>query len=282
MAEKKVWLITGCDSGMGKAIAETVLEHGDKVIVTARDAANVAALCEQFPTTAFPFELDVTKPDDIRHVVAQAESAAGPIDVLVNNAGHGLLGAVEETSPQEYRPMFEVNFFGLVETTRAVLPGMRQRRRGHIFCTSSSGGYASSPGSALYGASKFAAEGFAHGLAQEIATFGIKVTIIEPGSFRTQFAGSSMRKTKQSIDEYKNTPAAAMLERMAQRDGKQPNDPKRLAKVLMKIVAEPAPPLRLPLGEDSIDRLEKKAADTAAEFRKWRSLALSVAFDVKQ
>jgi len=279
MNTRKVWFITGCDSGMGKAVAETVLEHGDRVIVTARDPNNVAELAQRFPETASIYALDITQAAQVREVVANAERTAGAIDVLMNNAGYGLLGPAEATSPDEYRPLFEVNFFGMAEVTRAVLPGMRKRRKGHIINTSSSGGYAASPGFAFYAASKFAVEGFSDALAQELAAFGIKVTILEPGSFRTGFAGANLKKPKLQIEDYAQTAVSLTTTRMAQRDGTQPNDPKRLAQVLIRITDDPSPPLRLPLGEDSIDRLEKKVAATAAEFQQWKAVALSVAFD---
>ena len=276
MTTRKTWFITGCDSGMGKAIAETVLEHDDRVVVTVLDRNNVADLAQRFPNTAHVFQLNVTQPAQVREVVAGAEHAVGPIDVLVNNAGHGLLGAVEETAPEEYPEVFEINFFGLVEVTRAVLPGMRKRGRGHIINTSSSSGYSALPGSAFYGASKFAVEGFSESLAQEVAGFGLKVTILEPGSARTKFAGASMKRARLAMPEYQQGPVEAMRQRMAARDGTQPNDPKRVAKALIKVVQEPSPPLRLPLGEDAINHVEKKAAAAAAEFRQWRPLAVSV------
>ena len=277
MADKKNWFITGCDGGMGLAVAETVLEAGHTVFVTALDTTRVADLQRRFPHTAHIHTLDVTQPTQVREVVAAAECAGG-IDVLLNNAGYGVLGAAEETAPDEYRPMFEVNFFGMAEVTRAVLPGMRQRRRGHVFSTSSSGGYAASPGFAFYAASKFALEGFCDALAQEVAALGIRVTIVEPGSTRTNFAGSSMKKPKVQIEDYAQTAVKLTTSRMAARDGTQPGDPKKLARALMLLSTDANPPLRIPLGDDSIDRLLKKAEDQLAEFRRWESLSRSIAF----
>lgn len=279
MSDKKTWFITGCDTGMGHAIAEVVLEGGHTVVVTARDTANVADLQKRFPKTALVHQLDVTNPAQIQQVVAAAEAATGGIDVLLNNAGYGVLGAAEETSPDEYRPMFEVNFFGMAEVTRAVLPHMRQRRRGHIFATSSAGGYAASPGFAFYAASKFALEGFCDALAQEVAALGIKVTIVEPGSTRTNFAGSSMKKPKLQIDDYKDTAVSLTTSRMAARDGTQPGDPRKLAAALIKLTHEAKPPLRIPLGDDSIDRVLGKAKGQLAEFEQWDALCRSIAFD---
>lgn len=282
MANMKTWFITGCDSGMGHVFAETILQHGDKVVITARSKANIADLLNQYPDTAFGFELDVTNIANIREVVQAAEKATGGVEVLVNNAGYGVLGAAEETSPEEYRAMFEVNFFGLAEVTRAFLPFMRSRRKGHIFNTSSSGGYAASPGFAFYAASKYAVEGFSDALAQELDAFGIRVTILEPGSTRTNFAGSSLRKPANSIPAYSDTAVTLTTTRMAARDGTQPGDPKRIAKVLIRLASEAAPPMRIPLGADSIQRLEEKAAAVAAEFRKWKPVSLSIAFDAPE
>lgn len=277
MTDKKTWFVTGCDSGMGYSVAETALEAGHRVFVTVRDPASVAALREQFPETALVHRLDVTDARQIADVAALAEKAGG-VDVLLNNAGYGLMGAAEETTPDEYRPMFEVNFFGMAEVTRALLPGMRRQRRGHIFCTSSSGGYAASPGFAFYAASKFALEGFCDALAQEVAALGIRVTIVEPGSIRTRFAGAALKKPRQQIAEYQNTAIALTAARMAARDGAQPGDPKKVAQALMRLSDEPSPPLRIPLGDDSIDRLLKKAEDQLAEFQRWETLSRSVAF----
>lgn len=279
MSDKKTWFITGCDTGMGRAIAEVVLEAGHRVVVTARDAANVADLKQRFPQTACLYSLDVTNPVQVRDVVADAERQTGGIDVLLNNAGYGVLGAAEETAADEYRPMFEVNFFGMADVTRVVLPYMRQRRRGHIFNTSSAGGYAASPGFAFYAASKFAVEGFSDALAQEVGALGIKVTIVEPGSTRTQFAGASMKKPRLQIDDYKDTAVTLTTTRMAARDGAQPGDPRKLGQALIQLTGEARPPLRIALGDDSIDRLVKKAEEQLTEFRAWDSLSRSIAFD---
>jgi len=278
-AETKTWFITGCDSGMGYAVAQVMLERGDKVVLTARDVTNVQPLLEKFPTSARGFTLDVTDRVHVETVTEEAIGAFGGIDVLLNNAGFGVLGAAEETSAEEYRPMFEVNFFGLAEVTKALLPHMRERRKGHIFNTSSLGGYAASAGFAFYAASKFAVEGFSDALAQEVAPFGIRVVILEPGSFRTHFAGSSLRKPARRIEAYTATPVEVTQSRMAMRDGTQPNDPQRLGHVLHRLARMDALPLRLPLGEDALDRVRSKLEAGRAEFGAWRQVALSVSFD---
>ena len=282
ITKRKSWFITGCDSGMGYALAETLLAHGEKVVVTARRKANIVKLLTQYPVTAFGHALDVTQTSNIAQVVAEAEMQTGGIDVLVNNAGYGVLGAAEETSADEYRAMFDVNFFGLAEVTRAVLPFMRSRRNGHIFNTSSYGGYAASPGWTMYASSKFAVEGYSEGLSQEVAPLGIRVTILEPGSFRTNFAGASLLQTALQIGDYSNTPVASRRISVGASDGAQPNDPKRLALVLLRVASMPDAPLRLPLGADAIDRLRKKVVSVSAEFERWSPVAISVAYDAPE
>ncbi|MGE0383387.1 MAG: oxidoreductase [Gammaproteobacteria bacterium] len=282
MTDTRTWFITGCDKGMGHAFAERILERGDRVVATARDPANVADLVTKYHNRAHGYQLDVTNAGQIRSVVAAAEQATGGIDVLVNNAGYAVIGAAEETSPGEYRPMFEVNFFGLVEVTRALLPGMRARGRGHIFCTSSIGGFAASPGFGFYAASKFAVEGFAESLSLDVAALGIKVTILEPGSTRTDFAGGSLVRAATRIPDYERTAVVSTLDRMAARHGAQPNDPRRIADVLMTLARDPAPPLRIPLGQDGVDRFAAKLDALRKDFERWHDLSLSVAFDSGQ
>lgn len=278
MTIQRNWFITGCGGGIGRAMAEVALEEGHRVFVTAREPGSLEDLRSRFPATAHILRLDVTRPADVRDAVATAEGLGG-IDVLLNNAGYGLLGAVEEVAPDEYRPLFDVNFFGTVEVTRAVLPGMRKRRRGHIFAVSSSGGYAASPGFAFYAASKFALEGFCDALAQELASLSIRVTIVEPGSTRTGFAGESLRKPKLRIADYEETAVSQTIARMAARDGAQPGDPRKVARALLQLSECPDAPLRIPLGDDAIDRLLKKAQDQLSEFKRWETLSRSIAFD---
>jgi NAD(P)-dependent dehydrogenase (short-subunit alcohol dehydrogenase family) len=239
----------------------------------------VATLLEQYPHAAWAYDLDVTNPAQVRQVVADAEAATGGIDVLVNNAGYGLLGPVEATTPEEYRPLFEVNFFGAAEVTRAFLPFMRVRRRGYIINTSSIGGFAASPGFGFYAASKFALEGFSEALAQDVAAFGIKVTILEPGSTRTDFAGGSMARAAHYIADYDSSAVKLTLDRMGGRHGTQPGDPRRLAKVLLKLSRMAAPPLRLPAGQDAVDRMQQKLAATTVEAAQFRDLCVAIAFD---
>jgi NAD(P)-dependent dehydrogenase (short-subunit alcohol dehydrogenase family) len=276
---KKTWFITGCDSGMGHAVAKEVLSRGDAVILTARDVAHVQPLVAAYPDRTFAYQLDVTDHERITDVVAQAEKASGGIDVLLNNAGYGVLGPAEETLPHDYRPMFEVNFFGLVEVTRAVLPYMRTRGAGHIFNTSSLGGYAASAGFAFYAASKFAVEGFSDALKQEVASLGIEVMVLEPGSFRTLFAGASLRLTTHNIAAYAGTSIDTTRRRIEERNGNQPNDPVRLAQVLFRLARSRRLPLRLPLGADAVIRVRSRIAETITELDHWEPLAHTVAFD---
>jgi len=275
---RKTWFITGCDSGMGHAVAQYVLEQGDVVVITARDPANVQSLRQAHPQMAHVWQLDVTDHAQIAQVTQAALETTGGIDVLFNNAGYGVMGAMEETSAKEYRPMFEVNFFGLVEVTKHLLPHMRERGSGYIFNTSSLGGYAASAGFAFYAASKFAVEGFTDALAQEVGPFGVHAMILEPGSFRTQFSGASLRIPAQRIAVYDATPIRATQQRIHGRNGKQPNDPQKLAKVLFECSRMDKLPLRLQLGEDALQRVRTKVASVQAECDAWEATALSVAF----
>ena len=279
MGEQKTWFITGCDKGMGYVFAETLLAHGERVVVTARDLATIEPLLRRHPDTAFGYQLDVTSAPDIAAVAAAAERATGGIDVLVNNAGYGMLGPVEATAPEEYRPLFDVNFFGAAEVIRALLPAMRQRRRGYIINTTSIGGFAASPGFGFYAASKFALEGLSEALAQDVAAFGIRVTILEPGSTRTDFAGGSMARAGQQIADYDNSAVKLTLERMAARHGAQPGDPARIARILLKFSRMVDPPLRFTTGDDGLGRMRDKLRATSAEVERFAALSLSVGFD---
>lgn len=276
---KKTWFITGCDSGMGYAVAEVVLERGDQVVVTALNLDNVKEILAKFPDTTIGFQLNVTNPVQVNEVVNNAIKHFGKIDVLFNNAGYGIIGAAEESTEQEYRPMFEVNFFGLASVTKAIVPHMRKNKSGVIFNTSSLGGYAASPGFAFYAASKFAVEGFTDALAQELKAFGINVLLIEAGSFRTKFAGTSLKKQLNPILEYEDTVVGTTFARMRSRDGTQPNDPEKLGEVLFELSRKDEFPLRLPLGEDALKRVTEKAKSSLKEFETWKDVALSVGFD---
>lgn len=276
---QKTWFITGCDKGMGYAFAETILAAGDRVVVTARDKNNVTDLLDSYPDTALGYTLDVTNPQDIQRTVEETEKRTGGIDVLVNNAGYGLLGPVEATEPDEYRPLFEVNFFGAAEVIRAVLPYMRQRRSGYIISNTSIGGFAASPGFGFYAASKFALEGLSEAVALDTAVFGIRVTILEPGSTRTDFAGGSMTHSNRVIEEYAQSGVQTTLDRMKARIGTQPGDPRRLAKILFKFSRMEEPPLRFPTGDDGLSRMRQKLQATGADAEQYAELSLAVEFN---
>lgn len=276
---KKTWFITGCDSGMGQAVAEVLLSKGDNVIITALDLKNVQYLLNQYPENSIGYELNVTDKLKISYVVDEALKKFKKIDILFNNAGYGIMGAAEESLEEEYRPMFEVNFFGLAVVTKKIIAHMRLNRSGIVFNTSSLGGYAASPGFAFYAASKFAVEGFTDALAQEVKNFNIKVMLIEAGSFRTKFASSSLKLPSHPIEDYENTSVATTLARMKSRDGNQPNDPRKLGEALHYLSRCCELPLRMPFGEDALIRVVNKANESLSEFKKWESLSLSVGFD---
>lgn len=274
---KRTWLVTGCDKGMGYAIAQAALEHGHDVIATVLAPDGRCALSADYPDRLRSFHLDVTNRDAVWRLIEEVERTSSGIDVLVNNAGFGLVGAAEETVPEEYRKMFEVNFFGMAEMTRAVLAGMRNRRRGHIINISSLVGMVGASGFSFYSASKFAVEGFSEGLAKEVDPLGLKVTIIEPGGFRTDFAGGSLARAKTIIDDYSAT-SGATRDYLTARHGAQPGDPAKLGAVLCQLVDMEKPPLRLALGGDALQQVEQKAEFLSREINRWRDLSLSTSF----
>lgn len=274
---QRLWFITGCDKGLGYAIAEAALRKGDRVVATVFAADGKSALSEQFGARCLSRHLDVTDSKAVHEAVRQAEEEFGGIDVVVNNAGYGLVGAAEEIDAHEYRPMFEVNFFGLVEVTRAALAGMRSRRRGHIINLSSLAGFVGGPGFAFYSASKFAVEGFSESLAKEVGPLGIKVTMIEPGGFRSDFAGGSLARAQTMIDDYAAT-SGATRDYLSIRHGTQPGDPALLGNVLASIVDMADPPLRLPLGRDALGQVLDKANLVRGEIDRWSEISLSTDF----
>jgi NAD(P)-dependent dehydrogenase (short-subunit alcohol dehydrogenase family) len=240
-SDAPVWLITGCSRGFGRELTQAVLMRGYRAVVTARNRATIEEFAVRFPDACLAAELDVTNADQRKAVVTSAETRFGGVDVLVNNAGYGYLAAVEEGEDDEVRAMFEANFFGLAALIRAVLPGMRTRRRGHIVNVSSVGGLIGIPGVGYYNATKFALEGLSEALAAEVVPLGIRVTIVEPGPFRTDWAGASLRTSKDAIAAYEET--AGARRRMIQGySGKQPGDPVRGAEAIIKAVDAPEPP----------------------------------------
>jgi len=266
-----VWLITGCSTGFGRELSRVLLARGNSVVVTARNPATLDEFAAH--PNALVAALDVTVPRQIADVVAQAEKRFGRIDVLVNNAGYGYLSAIEEGEDDEVRAMFETNVFGLANMSRAVLPGMRARRHGHIVNISSVGGLIGFPGVGYYNATKFAVEGLSEALAKETAPLGIKVTIVEPGPFRTDWAGRSLKVPKNAIADYAKL-AGARREAVQRYSGTQQGDPLRAAEAIIRAVESAEPPLHLILGRPAYDLTAGKLKDFAAEMEKWREVSL--------
>jgi NAD(P)-dependent dehydrogenase (short-subunit alcohol dehydrogenase family) len=273
----RVWFITGASRGFGALIAEAALKAGDAVVATARDPSTVTKRLgahERLLAT----RLDVTKEAEAHEAAGQAVKKFGRIDILVNNAGYGLLGAIEEASAAETERLFGTNVFGLLAVTRAVLPHMRRQRSGHIINLSSVGGYTGYPGWGVYGATKFAVEGISEALAGEVAPLGIKVTVVEPGFFRTDFLDeTSLSRTSQQIADYADTVGKTRAHAADANHG-QRGDPRKLAQAFLALANAEKPPLRLPLGSDTVERIEAKNAYVANELAEWRKIATSTDF----
>lgn len=273
----KSWLITGCSSGFGAVLAEAALARGDRVLLTARDGSKLADIVGRYPQTARSSALDVTDSASIAAAVATAEQAFGQLDVFVNNAGFGVIGAVEEVSPQEYRRMFETNVFGLIEATRIALPALR-RSRGRFVNLSSGSGIATRAGFGLYSASKFAVEAVSEALAQEVKPFGIRVLIVEPGAFRTDFLGRSMTLAGTHLPIYDDT-AGGMRRFSESMSGKQPGDPAKGVQVVLAAVDDDSAPLRLPLGPDAHRNIQAKLDAVAADMAAWADRSTQTNFE---
>jgi NAD(P)-dependent dehydrogenase (short-subunit alcohol dehydrogenase family) len=275
---KKVWFITGASRGFGVDIARAALDRGDSVVATARNPQTVIDALGERPNL-LAVKLDVAVEADAAPAARKAIDTFGRIDVLVNNAGYGLLGAVEESSDAEVKAVFEVNVFGLLNVTRAVLPYMRAARKGHIMNISSIGGYAAYPGWGVYGSTKFAVEGLSEALSLELAPLGIYSTVVEPGFFRTDFLSpSSLSSTKDRIEDYAET-VGAMRTFAAGADHKQPGDSKKLATAILKLADAEKPPVRLPLGTDTVAKIRHKNADVNEELNRWLEVATSTDHD---
>jgi short-subunit dehydrogenase len=273
----RTWFITGASTGFGRLLAEEVLKSGGKVIATARNIDKVIDLEEKYPGQAKAFALDVTNYPQVISVVAQTTASYGPIDVLVNNAGYGLTGAIEEATEDEFMPMFNTNVFGLIHVTQAILPHLRSRRTGHILNLSSIGGLVSSPGMGFYNATKYAVEGISEALAGEVKPLGIHVTIVEPGPFRTDFLGRSGEHAANIIDDYDAT-AGNMRRYFGDQDGKQKGDPLRAVHAMMAVVESPNPPLRLLLGAAALQRLRAKLDSWQKEIAAWEPTTVGADF----
>jgi NAD(P)-dependent dehydrogenase (short-subunit alcohol dehydrogenase family) len=277
MTTAKVWFITGASTGFGRLLAEEVLKSGGRVIATARKPEQVADFSEKYPDTAVVFPLDVTQPEQIVSVAAKAIAAFDRIDVLVNNAGYGIAGGIEEATEAEFLPVFETNVLGLIRVTRAFLPQFRTQRAGHIINLSSIAGLVGSAGWGYYNTSKFAVEGFSEALAAEMAPLGVKVTIIEPGPFRTDFLGRSAALIEQSIPDYAES-VGKTREYYADMPGKQPGDPLKAVHAMMDVVESPNPPLHLLLGAMAYNRFKAKLDKLREEMTAYESVSLGADF----
>jgi NAD(P)-dependent dehydrogenase (short-subunit alcohol dehydrogenase family) len=273
----KVWFITGASTGFGRLLAEEVLKAGGKVVATARKLDKVADLEVQYPERAKALALDVADQMQVDAGVTQAIAKFGQVDVLVNNAGYGVAGAIEEVSEAEFMPMFETNVFGLLRVTRAFLPQFRKQRSGNILNLSSIGGVVAGPGIGFYNATKFAVEGLSESLAAELAPLGVHVTIIEPGPFRTDFLGRSGVLAETRIADYDNT-AGNMRKYFAENDGKQRGDPLRAVHAMMQVVESPNPPMRLLLGASALQRLRSKLSSWEKEIAAWEQVTVGADF----
>jgi NAD(P)-dependent dehydrogenase (short-subunit alcohol dehydrogenase family) len=271
----RVWFVTGSSAGLGRELCEELLRQGQMVVATARKIEAVEDLAS---VSCLPAELDVTKPNTIKHAVEQAMARYGRIDVLVNNAGYGEMGVIEEFTDERARKQFDTNVFGVLNVQREVLPIMRKQRSGHVLQLSSISGIASYPFVGMYCATKHALEAISEALAAEIESFGVKVTLVEPGRFRTEFAGRSLGLPEVVEGDYKEL----TLDRIARYeniDGKQPGDPLKAVKAMIKIVDSPNPPLRLLLGPDAYEWANEKIALLQRDFEAWKEVTLSTDYE---
>jgi len=273
----QVWFVTGASRGLGFAIAQAVLEKSDAVVAAARNASRAEQVLGP-SDRVFAVSVDVTDRASIQRAADTAVARFGKIDVIVNNAGYGLMGAVEELDAPELEDVFKTNFFGAREVICALLPTLRAQRAGWIVNISSVGGFTGTPGAGAYNASKFALEGLSEALAQELAPLGIRVLIVEPGYFRTDFLNDSMRTAKATIADYADT-AGSTIKTIAERNGKQPGDPRKAARAIIKAVESPHPPLRLVLGADAVERVTNKLAAVRQDLDDWREVSMGTDFD---
>jgi NADP-dependent 3-hydroxy acid dehydrogenase YdfG len=278
MSEKKVWFITGASSGFGRALTEEVLAQGFRVIATARRPEILQDLVGKYPDAARALKLDVTNLRSIKSAIANAVKEFGRIDVVVNNAGYGLVGAIEESSDEQVKQQFDTNVFGVLNVTREVLPVLREQKSGHIVNIGSLVGINAFPAFGIYSATKFALEGLSEALAAETAPFGIKTMIVEPGPFHTGFSGHSVTIAENRLPEvYPVTDE--MLAAFSHFDGPSSGDPKKAVKIIVEAVGSENPPFRLPLGQDAFDAIDAKFEQIKEDISGWRTRAVQTAFD---
>lgn len=274
----KVWFITGSSTGFGRILAETLLKQGDRVIATARKPAQLEDLIAQYPQTAIALRLDVTDKAEIRTAIEKAIASFGRIDVLVNNAGYGLIGALEEVSDEQIQRNFDTNLFGAINVIRAVLPMMREQQSGHIINMSAIAGFTNELGFSIYGGAKFALEGVSEALHGEVAPLGIKVTIVEPGPFRTDFIGRSLDRAEEQMGDYQGT-VGKFMNFLNNIEGKQPGDPQKAAEAIVQVINSNNPPLRLVLGKYAYTKFRKKLESLIAELDTWEAVAANTDFE---
>jgi NAD(P)-dependent dehydrogenase (short-subunit alcohol dehydrogenase family) len=273
----KVWFTTGSSRGLGRHLAEAVLESGHQLVATARKPEQLVDLKVKYKDQVRTVAVDVIDPAAVRSAVQTAIAAFGRLDVLVNNAGYGNIAAIEDITAEDFRAQMETNFYGVVNVTRAALPLLREQRSGHIIQISSIGGRLGTPGLSAYQSAKWAVEGFSEVLSKEVAPFGIKVTIVEPGAFRTDWAGSSMAVEK-IREEYQPT-VGVLADHLRENSGQQAGDPSKAANVILRIAELSEPPLRLLLGSDAVHLARLTTAQRAAEDEKWLGLSFSTDFE---
>jgi NAD(P)-dependent dehydrogenase (short-subunit alcohol dehydrogenase family) len=273
-----IWMITGISSGLGRALAQAALARGDTVVGTARRAADLEAFEALAPGRAHGVQLDLSQPGGAATAVATAETMVDRIDVLVNNAGYGMVGAIEESGLDQIRALFDVNLFGAIAMIQAVLPGMRARRAGHIVNITSVSGFAPWWGTGIYGASKYAFECIGQTLAQEIAPLGIRVTNVAPGGFRTGFAGNALVEAETTIADYEASARQSKQSLLAGR-GKEHGDPAKGAQAILTAIGDPDPPLHLFLGEDALRHGREHYVIIDRDMRRFEELSLATAFE---
>ncbi|HEU4902219.1 MAG TPA: oxidoreductase [Flavisolibacter sp.] len=276
----KTWFITGASSGFGKELVQAVLSKGDNVAATFRQQEQATSFSEQNRENGLGIVMDVTNEEQIKSGIQSALATFGHIDVVVNNAGYGTIGAIEEFSLEEIRAQMDTNFFGAVAVTKEFLPVMRQQRSGHIVQISSQAGFRAAAGFGVYNASKFALEGFSEALAQEVAPFGLKVTIVEPGPFRTEFLAGSMKAAQQKIEAYQSTPVGGMYKYVESQNGKQEGDPVKAAQAIVDYVYSENKALRLPLGKAPVQAIRMKIAQVEADLKANEAIAVSTVYEV--
>lgn len=276
-ATQPIWFITGCSTGFGRDLAAKTLALGYPTVVTARNPKTLEAFTEQYGDLALVLQLDVTQPEQVQAAVKAATDKFGRIDVLVNNAGIGYFGSFEESDLNEVRKMVDINVWGLVDMTRAVLPQMRKQKHGTIVNVSSIGGIIAFPGVSFYHATKFAVEGMSESMSHELAPLGIKVLIVEPGPFRTDWAGRSANEAPRTIADYVGT-AQARTDTMRGYSGKQPGDPVRAAEAIIQAVESKDPPLRLLLGKAAVTNARVKIDALRKDFDGWEAVSVGADF----